>query len=163
MRCVWFISLFLITWFSWLQSLHGFFPLHPPLEPWDVFGSRGFLLRFPGMRQQGSHTFLRVVLWDRKKSNCFLYTKAFHGETGMGGGLVIRRVFMTSLKTQAPSQNVFISIFIYPRLLSTQQCPFTVQSRTKEMPQNHWVAVKHLLILDFWGVFYNTVHWVKSK
>lgn len=131
MRCVWLISLFLITWVLWLKSLQGFFPFHPPLEPWDVVGTRGFLLHFPGMRQQGCHTFVKVVLWDRKKSNCFLYTKAFHGEMGMGGGLVIRRGFMTSFKTQAPSQNVLITIFIYPSLLSIQQRSFTMQNRTK--------------------------------
>lgn len=101
--------------------------------PWAVGcgWSQGVPAAFPGMRQRGCHASLGAVLWDRKKSNCFLYTKAFHAERGMGGGLVIRRGFMTSFKTQALSQNVFITIFIYPSLLSTQQCLFTMWNRTK--------------------------------
>lgn len=132
-RCVWLISLFLITWVSWLNSLQGFFPF--PSSPGAVAGAGGSCCLSWNASLGLSH-----LLKDRKKSNYFLYTKAFHVERGMGGGLVIRRGFMTSFKTQAPSQNVFITIFIYPSLLSTQQCLFTMWNRNKclKIRINEW-------------------------
>lgn len=76
--------------------------------------NQGVPAQFPWNASAGPPRLFKGCFMRQEKSNCFLYTKAFHGETGTGGGLVIRRDFMTSFKTQAPSQNVFITVFIYP-------------------------------------------------